>query len=166
MIKIREIVVSDADKLLELHRKLDNESKFMLYEPNERKTSIEQQKGIITTYMNSDNSNIFVVEEDSQLVGHLSVNGGNTNRIRHRAYIVIGIMKEYTNNGIGKELFRSLEEWRFTTKITRLELTVMTNNEQAIKLYKREGFEIEGIRKNSMIIEGKYIDEYNMAKIF
>ena len=29
----------------------------------------------------------------------------------------------------------------------------------------RDGFQIEGIRRKSMLVEGKFIDEYYMAKI-
>lgn len=166
MIKIREVVEQDAAKLLELHKQLDTESKFMLFEPNERKTNFEQQVNIIKTIIHSINSNIFVAEDEGKIVGHLSVIGGNTNRMMHRAYIVIGILKDYTGRGIGKDLFRALEDWRLSSIITRLELTVMTNNERGIKLYKRIGFEIEGIRKNSILIDGNFINEYNMAKIY
>ncbi len=41
----------------------------------------------------------------------------------------------------------------------------MTNNERAINLYKKFVFETEGVRKNSMKVDGKYIDEYYMAKV-
>jgi RimJ/RimL family protein N-acetyltransferase len=50
---------------------------------------------------------------------------------------------------------------------TRVELTVSTQNEKAIALYKKCGFKIEGALKNFTYLKGqnKYIDEYMMALI-
>ena len=31
---------------------------------------------------------------------------------------------------------------------------------------KKNGFKVEGIKKNAMIIDGKYVDEFFMAKIY
>jgi RimJ/RimL family protein N-acetyltransferase len=42
----------------------------------------------------------------------------------------------------------------------------MVHNEAAVSLYKKMGFEIEGIKKKSLNIEGKYLDEYYMGKTF
>ena len=33
-------------------------------------------------------------------------------------------------------------------------------------LYEKNGFKVEGIKKNSMIIDDKYVDEFYMAKIY
>jgi RimJ/RimL family protein N-acetyltransferase len=49
--------------------------------------------------------------------------------------------------------------------IHRLELTVMTHNEAGIALYRRPGFEIEGVKKQSLLMDGQYVDEYYMAKL-
>ena len=31
---------------------------------------------------------------------------------------------------------------------------------------KKNGFKVEGIKKNTMIIDGKYVDEFFMSKIY
>ena len=41
---IREIEIEDAKIILQLSKQLDEETKFMLYEPGERKTTAEQQE--------------------------------------------------------------------------------------------------------------------------
>lgn len=44
-------------------------------------------------------------------------------------------------------------------------MTVMTHNEVGIALYRKRGFEIEGVKRDSIYIEGQYRDEYYMAKL-
>ncbi|WP_444928219.1 GNAT family N-acetyltransferase [Microbulbifer sp. TRSA002] len=46
-----------------------------------------------------------------------------------------------------------------------MELEVYTNNEQAIGLYKKYGFEVEGTAKNYAFRNGEYADVYLMAKV-
>lgn len=41
----------------------------------------------------------------------------------------------------------------------------MTHNVRGIALYKKSGFEIEGIKKKSLIVGGEGVDEYYMSKI-
>jgi RimJ/RimL family protein N-acetyltransferase len=41
----------------------------------------------------------------------------------------------------------------------------MTHNEAGIALYRRRGFEIEGIKKHSLLLSGRYVDEYYMARL-
>ena len=41
----------------------------------------------------------------------------------------------------------------------------MTHNEAGIALYRRRGFEIEGTKKHSLLVGGRYVDEYYMARL-
>jgi RimJ/RimL family protein N-acetyltransferase len=166
MITVREVVPNDAPKLVKLHKQLDEETKFMLFEPGEREINEDKQKNTICSFLESENSNIFIAESQGQLVGHLTVIGGHAKRIKHRAHLVIGILNDFTGEGIGQELFQVMEKWREETNINRLELTVMRHNDYGIRLYKKVGFEIEGIKKGSIKVDGKYVDEYFMAKIY
>ncbi|MDN6093431.1 MAG: hypothetical protein L0I49_07060 [Lactococcus raffinolactis] len=47
----------------------------------------------------------------------------------------------------------------------RLELTVIRTNLVAKRLYEQKGFVVEGTRKNAMIIDGDFVDEFYMAKL-
>ncbi|MFC3882382.1 GNAT family N-acetyltransferase [Bacillus songklensis] len=162
---IREILVSDAEKFLALNKKLDIETKYMLYEEDERNITVEEQAKIIESFLNASNSTILVAEQEGKLVGHIAVVGGKFNRIKHRAHIVVGILQDYCNQGIGTQLFQKMEDWAKCHHLKRLELTVMTHNDRAVSLYKKVGFEIEGIRKCSLIVDGQPIDEYSMGKV-
>jgi RimJ/RimL family protein N-acetyltransferase len=165
MIKIRQIREEDAENFLAMLKMLDNETTFMMYEPGERSTTVEEQRERIRETLTKDYQAIFVAEDDDWIVGYLAARGGELRRIRHRAYIVVGIIKEFQGRGVGKKLFEEMEKWARTKNMHRLELTVMVGNERGIRLYQKMGFEFEGVRKDSMLVDGEYADEYNMFKM-
>jgi len=161
---IRELEEKDAEQYLSMLSQLDQETKNMMYEPGERSWEIDFIYRMIENNQQSG-SIILLAIEDEKCVGFLSANRGNYNRIRHAAYIVIGILQEYQGKGLGSALFAELEKWAIRHALIRLELTVMTHNQAGINLYKKNGFEIEGLKKRSILVNNQYVDEYYMAKL-
>lgn len=164
---IREIQPLDAEKFICLVKQVESEAKFMLMEAGERKTTPEQQRKQLELIKKQSNSTIFVAEqEEGEIVGYLIAIGGSVKRTKHSAYLVVGILEKYRGRGIGTSLFQKLEEWARHSNISRLELTVVTQNEAGISLYQKSGFEIEGIKRNSLLINDEFYNEYFMSKIF
>lgn len=161
---IREIQESDAKLFLDLLKSLDNETNFMLYEPGERKSTLDDVRLQIRKVFDTS-SLLLVVEEHGKLVGFLSGDRGFAKRVSHSCYIVIGILKDFAHKGLGTMLFIEMEKWAQSNNVLRLELTVMTHNTAAINLYKKMGFKVEGVKEKSLKIVDKYIDEYYMSKI-
>jgi RimJ/RimL family protein N-acetyltransferase len=157
---IRQIKEEDAPSFLELAKNLDQETSFMLFEPGERKTTVEQQKESINRIATQENSTIFIAESQDHLVGFLGVIGGANQRNRHSGYIVIGILNNFHSKGIGSALFNHLFTWAKRKGLYRLELTVMTHNVKGIALYEKMGFKREGTKKASLRIKGEWVDEY------
>jgi len=160
----RKAEVKDAENFLEMTLALDQETKFMIFEPNERSKDINRLKDKIQQTIQA-NDLLLVAEINHKIVGFLSAQRGVPNRIKHSAYIVIGIRASFQNQGIGSQLFRELDLWAKQNDITRLELTVVCQNTAAKHLYEKYGFVIEGTKRNSMIVDGKYVDEYYMGKL-
>lgn len=106
-----------------------------------------------------------LLKKNGQLIGYLAAYGGRYKRNRHSVYVITGILQAFTSRGIGTSLFEELERWAREKRIHRLELTVMIHNEAAIALYKKIGFEIEGRKQHSLVINGSYVDEYFIAKL-
>ena len=162
---VRKVRESDAESLVALIKQVEEESEFMLMEPGERQITPEQQQQRIHSIKKSENSTIFVAEKGEQAVGYMFAMGGTAKRNQHSVYVVIGILKEYRGQGIGTRLFEKLEEWAIERKIRRLELTTVTQNVAGVALYKKMGFEVEGTKKDSLLIDGEFVDEYYMAKL-
>ncbi|MEK5493027.1 GNAT family N-acetyltransferase [Paenibacillus sp. FSL R7-0297] len=165
-ITLRELIPEDAAALLSLQHRLDQETSYMLLASGERQTGIPQVGEMIASFGNAHTSILIGAEADGELAGYLSVRGGSVIRNKHSAYIVIGILKQYQGMGIGSALFHEIDLWAKRSGIVRLELTVMKHNKRAIALYTRYGFEIEGVKKKSLLVDGEWVDEYYMSKIF
>ncbi len=133
-------------------------------EPDERVTSVSDQKHEIKYLLSTDNGIIYVAEDNGKLIGYLKAFGGIFKRNRHNVNLVIGIIKSYTGQGIDTLLFKEIEKWAYQNKIYRLELSTMTNNNKALALFRKMGFEIEGKKEHALFVNGSYVDEYYMAK--
>ena len=162
--EVKNLTAADGSAFLGLLLKLDNETKFMLMEPGERDTSPENMCKRLSN-MDETAVAIFGAYDNENLVGFINLSRNSANRARHSAYIVMGIVAAYTGKVIGGLLLNKAEEWAAKHNVSRLELTVMVHNINAIKLYEKVGFIKEGVKKNSLLVDGEYVDEYYMSKI-
>ena len=165
LVIIRQIKESDAEEFLSLCRTVDAETPFMMFEPGERPTKMQEQRDEIRDILSRENQTIFVAENNGQLIGYLTACGGRYKRNKQAVYIITGILRGFTSQGIGTRLFQEMERWAREKEIHRLELTVVVHNKAALALYRKMGFEIEGRKKHSLLINNCYVDEYLMAKL-
>lgn len=57
-------------------------------------------------------------------------------------------------------------KWCRLHRLHKLCLTVFSENEAALSLYKKSGFIVEGVQKEQVLSDGKYEDEVLMAYFF
>jgi RimJ/RimL family protein N-acetyltransferase len=164
-LKIRPAKTEDAASILALFKLLDRESSFMLLEPNERKTTLEQQEEKIKTFRTDSQSELLLAELDGTIVGLVGAHGGRVNRNKHSMSLAIGVAKELGGQGIGFQLMLAIEAWAKSHDFHRLELTVMSHNVNAQKLYLKCGYTQEGTKTHSLKVNGEYVDEWVMAKL-
>lgn len=104
---------------------------------------------------------------DDEVVGQISVQI-YPQRLRQRHIGDIGMMvrDDWQGKGVGTALMQSAidlaDKW---LNLHRLELEVYVDNEPALKLYKKFGFEIEGRRVQDSFRDGAYVDTYMMGRI-
>ena len=167
MLYYRTLELNQIDDFWELLNNLDAETDYMMYEPNERMqiTNVQELKNDIENNVILGNDFLQVAIDNQKIVGYIRAERGKFNRIRHTAYIVVGILKDYRGKGIGTSFFEKLNCWATENGIKRLELTVECHNETARHLYEKSGFKIEGTRKKSMFVNGSFVNEFYMEKI-
>lgn len=163
---IRLIRPGDAEAYRTLNLQLDAETPYRLYEEGERRGDIEEFAGEIERFCAQPQSAIIVAEDerDGRLVGYLQAIGRPQRRIRHVVSINVGILQSHTGRGLGAQLFAYLEQWAHQNGVLRLDLSVMQNNPNAQKLYRRLGFAEEGIKRRSMRLGNEFVDEIYMSK--
>ncbi len=162
--EIRKAGESDAAGIIQVMQNAEA-SGYMLFDPGERSMSAESFARFIQSVHANPKSAVFVAIEQQNIVGYLLVQNETPKRISHRAYIVVGVHSESRGTGVGKALFLHAVSWAKQAALHRLDLTVMTENDAAVALYKKMGFDIEGVKRASLVVEGTYKDEYYMSKL-
>ena len=160
---IRTALSDDAPAYLAMLHQLDHETDMMIYEPGERPDTVDALRSRITE-AHSSGSLILLAEDEGSIVGFLTAERGFARRIRHSAYIVVGILACRRGQGLGRKLFEALDRWAEQQQIHKLELTVSVNNEPGIRLYTSMGYEIEGRKKHSLYLNDEFVDEWYMGK--
>lgn len=161
---IRERVADDVNEFYEFLKKLESETRFIFFECGERKVNKEViAYNIEKIILNGDIC--YVATENDKIIGYVIAIKGHSSSKNHIATIISGLLNEYSNQGIGYSLYRNIIKWANECNIKKLELSVITDNKVALYLYRKFGFEIEGTRKMAALIDGKYYDEYYMAKL-
>ena len=93
---------------------------------------------------NKNNNIIYVAKDNNKIVGYIyckitSIENGPT--IQLEALIDgIYVLEDYRNQGIATALINKIKEWAKQKNIKYLLLNVLEENENAIRLYYKEGF--------------------------
>jgi RimJ/RimL family protein N-acetyltransferase len=164
-VHIRPATPADAAALLGLKRLLAEESRFMLLEPGERTTSVEEVASELRTMGAAPNCTVLVAESAGILIGYVEASGGRFRRNRVTAEVVIGVAAAASGQRVGSALMARLVGWAESAGLHRLELTVMAHNHRARRLYHRAGFVEEGRRSQCLQVDGAFVDEIFMARL-
>lgn len=112
-------------------------------------------------------SKTLVAEIDGKVIGQAGITYlAKSPRRRHVGELGMAVHTEWRRKGVGSALLEALvdlaDNW---INVTRLELRVFTDNDAAIALYKKFGFEVEGTHREFAFRNGEYADVYSMARI-
>ncbi|PHM69267.1 GNAT family N-acetyltransferase [Xenorhabdus kozodoii] len=108
----------------------------------------------------------FVAEVDGKVVGTIGLFTYTNPRRRHTVNIGLGVDATYFGKGVGSKLVAFVIDYAFNwLGCIRIELEVFVDNEKAIALYKKFGFEVEGIQRMQSFRNGQYCDVMGMALI-
>lgn len=115
----------------------------------------------------NDGTYNLVADVGDNVVGQLGLHTfPNRPRRKHVGKIGLAVHDDWQGKGVGTALMNACidlaDKW---LNLIRLELEVYVDNEPAIKLYERFGFEREGTLRQHAFRDGKYVDSYLMARI-
>lgn len=155
---IRKATAAEFDFIFELYmHPLINP--WLLYEPME-------QQSFQTIFQELLNRNLlFVLEVDGIPVGMCKLVPFE-HRTSHILYIGgIAVHPSFAGKGYGLLLMEEIKSKAAAEGFKRLELSVATVNEKAIRMYERCGFVKEGVLRNYTYLkaENRYLDEQVMS---
>lgn len=163
--RIRPVRETDAEGLNAL-RILPGVLENILAVPSER---VEFSQEYIDSMLRGDHQIVAVVDErdgTERIIGTAGLSVQRNPRLCHSATFGIMVHPDFQNMGVGTALMKAIldlaDNWLM---LVRIELTVFCENERAIHLYQKMGFEIEGKKRFAAARHGKYADEYLMARI-
>lgn len=163
---IRDVRTEDASNLINYLNSIAGESDNLMFGPGELTITVEDEAKFIGNAIKSENQYFVIAEIDGKIIGSLNFAAGTRPRLAHIGEFGVSVLKEYWGNEIAYELIKNLIQWaKDGGTITKIDLQVREDNERALCLYKKLGFEIEGLLRRSFLINGQYYNSYYMGKI-
>lgn len=164
---IRPAAPGDAPGIItHFHRITEEPGNMTSFSPGEFTRTVDEERERIERVLASDNSHMLVAVVDNEVVGVCACFGG-VRAHRRTTGLGITIQAAWRNQGIGTALMEAMIQWaRDNPAVHRLDLSVYTHNAHAIHLYRKLGFQEEGVRKEAYFKDGQYLDGLVMAMLF
>lgn len=158
----RSAIGTDAKVLAGLRSEVLSESPFLLEVPSEVVNNPQSMELQIERLNVS--GMMLVAELNSEVVGMLSFGRSSFKKIQHRGGIMMLVNQKFRGQGIGRNLLEKfLEAVKSDISLYRIDLSVMSGNHNAIKMYEKAGFVHEGRRLHAYhFLDGSFQDEIYM----
>lgn len=100
------------------------------------------------------------------VIGHMGLEQFTRVRRSHAGSFGMGVLPQWQGKGVGSKLLATAldiaDNWM---NLQRVELSVYADNEAAIGLYRKFGFEPEGLFRDYAVREGRLVDTLSMARL-
>lgn len=163
--KIRTPVEDDAPALLAYMHEVLRGSAYLVTEPDEFTTDEAGERAWIAENRAAEDALNVLAEVDGEVAGLLDFRvKAPRRRVLHRGDFGVSVRPGYRGLGVGSALIEAMLGWaRAHPRIEKVCLAAMADNEEAVRLYRRLGFEEEGrcVRQNRLG-PGRYVDDVLM----
>ena len=158
-IMISKTLPEDAAQMIEYLKKIGGETDNLTFGSEGLPITIEDEKAYISSLLESKNSVLFTAKNKENIVGIAGLTGDSRERMSHRGELAISVLKDEWGKGIGSKLMQKVIDFAKNEANTEIiSLQVRSDNERAISLYKKYGFEKIGCFKGFFKINGEYVD--------
>ena len=165
-VTLRTPMETDAQAMIDMMLGCYAETEFLSSTPEEFQVSVEDEIRFMKLFELSERECMISAFVDGKLVGNVSIRQvGGLRRVRHRANLGICVLKDYWGRGVGSMLMDAAIQTALSVGYAQMELQVASDNERAIGLYQRFGFEEYGRCPKALKREGGFADEIGMVKI-
>jgi RimJ/RimL family protein N-acetyltransferase len=163
---LREATCEDAKDIIDFYNVVGGETTFLSFCGGEYKVTEEQQENMIKSTNSSENNTMILATIKDEIIGLGTITSNQKTKGKHVGILGIVISDKYCNIGLGKIIVDYLINWCKSNNITKkISLVVRQDNPRAIALYEKFGFELEGILKNEVYIDGEFYNLLGMGLI-
>lgn len=160
---IRRAEEKDAEQLIAYMNLVGGESDFLTYGKDECRFTAEGERQFLRDQKNSPSSLFLVGFVGEELVCSANLAGESKERLAHNCELGITVRKKYWNQGAASALLAELIRFAKENQILKvIHLDVYGNNENAIRLYQKFGFQAVGRLKDYFRVGGSYYDDLIM----
>ncbi len=108
----------------------------------------------------------YVAVKDRLVTGFAAILFPTLPSLAHSGTVVMGVLPRYRRQGLGASLLdRAISHAFQNPTHTRVQLEVFQDNEAAVALYTKLGFQIEGVAKRAVFLDNEYKNVVNMALV-
>ncbi len=158
---------SDVEAFLKFRKLISEETVFTNQYPEQPEIPEEILIAKWENISNSKSSLILYAFDGEEIIGNMALTNEEPQHPwkKHVAAFGMFILKDYCGNGLGTHLMKIIDDHALVSRIKRIEGYIRATNNKALAMYVKNGFEIEGLRKNTAFINGKMHHEYSIAKL-
>ena len=152
----------NAAEILEYLKIVGGETHFLLMDENGLGISEEREAKILEAAYVEARGGMHFGKINREIACMFSLSCNPRRRLAHTGEIALSVRKKYWHIGVGSAIMEMLIELAKEASLKNVELGVYADNERAIALYRRFGFEEIGRHRGRMCVDGEYYDEILM----
>jgi RimJ/RimL family protein N-acetyltransferase len=157
-----EIVPTTQAHIESLHKTLDFVARERRYLALLEAPPIDQTRAFILGNIEQGCPQLVVLSA-GEVVGWCDASRKPRPIYAHSAVLGMGLLPEFRGKGVGRRLIQQTLAAARDFGFHRVELTVREDNLNATELYKKVGFEIEGLQRDAFLVDGVYANLIMMA---
>ncbi len=160
-----EIVPIAQDHIESFHRAFDFVARERRYLSFLEAPSLESTRAFILNNISHGYPQLVAVSA-GDVVGWCDILPKSMLVHAHIGALGIALLPEFRRRGLGERLMRQTLAAARAFGLHRIELTVRQDNKSAIALYRKVGFETEGLMCDAVRVDGVYGNVIMMARLF
>lgn len=161
---LRKADYYDAEDMLEYLNAIGGESDNLTFgRDGFRHMTVKEEAEHIEKTNQSPTSLMILGFVGNELVSMSHIDGSARERVAHNFDLSITVRKAYWNSGVGSAVMAELINFAKQHGARAIHLCVREGNDMAVKLYKKFGFKVTGLRRGYFNVDGKYYDAILMS---
>lgn len=163
----RSPTADDAESFLKFREIIPHESTHTMQYVGMKLPTVEETANRLTLQQEDKTTVNICAFDEEKVIACLNFRLPHDDHpwVKHLGQFGMFILREYWGQGIGKRLLELQDDHARTINVSRIEAMVRVENERGINLYRHSGYKIEGRREKAAKIDGKFVDEFFIAKL-